>query len=392
MSEKIYYHSPYQTQWFTSINDIWEENNSFYVVLEQTAFYPEGGGQPADTGIINGIGVQDVQIVEGRIVHQLAEKPIEKQVDCAIDWNVRFDHMQQHTGQHLLSAALHELYSIPTVSFHLGKEYTTIDVEAANLDKNQLAEIENLCNTYIQQSKAIKTYFVTNEEAEKIPLRKLPTVTGPIRIVEIEGIDYSACAGTHVATTGELGVLKVVKAEKHRGQTRLFFLVGKRALADYQISQQILDSLSSFINTNKHSLKDRMEKQETENKLLLKEIERLKEENSHYLVESVLSQQNSLLIKKDFADKTLKDLQYLAKAILHKKSCIVLLYTYSENKLLLQYNGKFALHCGNLFKEKIATFHGKGGGNETQAQGTFSSQKDLNSFVDFLIDTIAELV
>ncbi|GKU82856.1 alanine--tRNA ligase-related protein [Niallia sp. NCCP-28] len=392
MSEKIYYHSPYQTKWSTSITDIWEENNSFYAILEQTAFYPEGGGQPADTGTINGIRVQNVQITEGKIVHQLAAKPIEQQVDCALDWNVRFDHMQQHTGQHLLSAVLHELYSIPTVSFHLGKEYTTIDVEAANLDKNQLETIENLCNTYIQQNKTIKAYFITNEEAKHIPLRKLPAVTGPLRIVEIEGIDYSACAGTHVATTGELGLLKMAKTEKHRGQTRLFFLVGKRALVDYQISQQILDSLSSSMNTNKYSLNDRMEKQETENKLLLKEIERLKEENSHYLVESILSQQSSLLIKKDFADKTLKDLQYLAKAILHKKSCIVLLCTYSENKLLLQHNGNFSLHCGNLFREKIATFHGKGGGNEPQAQGTFSSQKDLNAFVDFLMDAIAEVV
>lgn len=313
-------------------------------------------------------------------------------MDCAIDWNVRFDHMQQHTGQHLLSAVLYELYSIPTVSFHLGKDYTTIDIETANLHKNQLIEIENLCNTYIQQTKAIKTYFITKEEVENIPLRKLPAVTGPIRIVEIDGIDYSACAGTHVATTRELGVLKLVKTEKHRGQTRLFFLVGKRALADYQISQQILDSLSSFMNTNKYSLGNRMEKQEAENRLLIKEIERLKEENSHYIVENLLSQQNSLLIKKDFADKTLKDLQYLAKAILHKKSCIVLLYTYSENKLLLQYNGNFSLHCGNLFKKEIPNFYGKGGGNETQAQGTFSSRKDLESFVSFLTNTTAELV
>jgi len=391
MAEKLYYQSPYQTTWTTSITESWEQDNHFYVTLAETSFYPEGGGQPADTGTINGIRVLDVQITEGKIIHQLQKKPAQAQAECVLDWSVRFDHMQQHTGQHLLSAVLEELYSIATVSFHLGKDYTTIDIAAASLDQTQLLAVENRCNTYIQQNNVIKTYFISKEEAGNIPLRKLPDVAGPLRIVEIDGIDYSACAGTHVAATGELGLLKLAKTEKHRGNTRLFFLVGTRAIRDYQQSQHILDSLGSLLNTNKHGLQQRIEKQEADHKLLLKEIERLKEENSQHAVEKLLSAPNRLLIQQDFDDKSLKDLQHLAKAILQQKNCLVLFYTYRENKLLLQHNSSFSVHCGQLFKEKIKSFCGKGGGNDTQAQGSFSSPQDLDSFVAFLADALAEL-
>ncbi|MFT8322178.1 MAG: DHHA1 domain-containing protein [Bacillus sp. (in: firmicutes)] len=382
MSEKIYYNSPYTKKWSTKITELWEDEEKIYVTLEKTNFYPEGGGQPCDKGTIEGIKVIDVQLIQTKVVHQLEKPPSKTEVDCIIDWQVRFDHMQQHTGQHLLSAVLYDLYAIPTTSFHLGKDHTTIDLKIEDLHKHQLVEMEQKCNALINENKKISTYFVTNKELKNIPLRKLPSVSEPIRIVEMEEIDFSACAGTHVKSTGELGLLKLIKTEKHRGQIRLFFLVGNRAMKDYQLSQQILDQLSDLFQTNKQLLMDRIQKQEEEKKQLTKEMDKLKAENSKFLLDSIMSNQNSPLIRKSFTNKPLKDLQQTAKEIVKEQKYIVLFSSTLERKALLMHSGNYNFSCGDCFKQFLQAFNGKGGGNKTQAQAIFSSQEDLNDFLE----------
>ncbi|EOR22781.1 metal-dependent hydrolase [Niallia nealsonii AAU1] len=392
MSTKLYYSNPYETKWTTDIEKIIEEENRTFVILKETAFYPEGGGQPADTGTINGIRVIDVQIKNDQIYHLVENKPEEQTVECVIDWNRRFDHMQQHTAQHLLSAVLEELYSIPTVSFHLGKEYTTIDVDTTDLTKEQIETIETACNTYIMKNLEIKTYFTNHEEVNKFPLRKLPEVTGDIRIVEIEGIDYSACAGTHVQRTGELSFFKIMKTEKHRGQIRVFFLSGWRSLYDYQTSQTILDHLSSHFKTNKQQLEDRINKLELEKKALNREVEVLKSENTAFLGEQILADQNEKIIFLQFEEKTMKDLSTLAKYIIQQSSYIILLSSQLEKKVLLQHNGDYSLHCGKLLKEAIKDFEGKGGGNELLAQATFPSIQQLNACTSKIKETLQSIL
>ncbi len=388
MSTKLYYATPYETKWSTNIEDIIEIDNQIFVILEETAFYPEGGGQPADTGTIGGISVLDVQIKDNKIYHLVENKPASKYVDCELNWNRRFDHMQQHTAQHLLSAVLDELYRIPTVSFHLGKDYTTIDVDTPELTNEQMEKIEHICNTYIMRNLEIKTYFTTHEEVSKIPLRKLPKVTGDIRIVEIDGIDFSACAGTHVLRTGELSVFKLIKTEKHRGQTRVFFLSGWRAIYDYQASQSILDDLSNHFKTNKQQLSDRVNKLELEKKALNRELETLKLEYTTFLAEQILASQNEIVICVPFEEKSMKDLSNLAKYILQKSNHIILFSSEIDKKVLLQHNGAYAVHCGNLFKEIIQSFEGKGGGNERLAQATFPSIQQVQACMSKLKETL----
>ncbi|MGI8349006.1 alanyl-tRNA editing protein [Niallia circulans] len=393
MSTKLFYSTPYETKWTTIIKEVIETKNQIYVLLKETAFYPEGGGQPADTGFIDGIRVVDVQMKDNQIYHLMERKPENKLVSCELDWDRRYDHMQQHTAQHMLSAVLEELYQIPTVSFHLGKEYTTIDIDTADLTKEQMTQLEKSCNSYIMKNLEIKTHITTYEQVSKFPLRKLPKVTGDIRIVEIDNWDFSACAGTHVGRTGELGVFKILKTEKHRGQTRIFFLSGWRAIRDYQTAQSILDNLGTFFKTNKLQLEDRVNKVELEKKALTKELETLKRENIAFLAEQILSTHTEKVIFLSFADKTIKDLSILAKYLLQKQSSsIILLSSETDKKILIQQNGDYPLHCGKFLKETIQGYEGKGGGNVLQAQGTFSSVLQLNACLKELRQRLDESI
>lgn len=205
MTKKLYYDSAYIQEWSTVITSAIEREDGSYVTLAETTFYPHGGGQPCDTGTIGGIAVLDVVLEDQEVLHKVAQLPGQTEVDCAIDWSRRFDHMQQHSGQHLLSAVFRELYQALTQSFHLGSDYATIDLDLPELSAAQLAEAEQEVNRQIYLNRAITSYFVTAEEMAKLPLVKLPKVTEDIRIVEIEGVEHNACGGTHVSSTGRLG-------------------------------------------------------------------------------------------------------------------------------------------------------------------------------------------
>ena len=195
MSIKLYYNSAYISEWQTDIHQTLEREDGYYVILKETAFYPHGGGQPCDVGYINGIPVLDVINEEDEVLHRLERLPDESKVTCHIDWNRRFDHMQQHSGQHLLSAVCRDLYEAMTVSFHLGTDYATIDVEQPELTLNQLASIENEVNRQIYLNNGIVSYFITQDELAHLLLVKQPKVTDHIRIVEIKGVEHNACGG-----------------------------------------------------------------------------------------------------------------------------------------------------------------------------------------------------
>lgn len=195
MTNKLYYNSTYQTDWQTRVTETIEREDGLYVLLEETAFYPHGGGQPCDLGAIQGIPVLDVISEEELVLHKLERLPNEESVTCQIDWNRRFDHMQQHSGQHLLSAVCLEKHNFMTLSFHLGEDYCTIDIEVSELSSDQLYSIEREVNRQIYLNHNILSYFVTGEEAAQLKLVKQPKVTENIRIVEIKDVEYNACGG-----------------------------------------------------------------------------------------------------------------------------------------------------------------------------------------------------
>lgn len=314
MTKKLYYDSAYIQAWSTAITSVIEREDGIYVTLAETAFYPHGGGQPCDAGTIGGIAVLDVVLEDQEVLHKVAELPGQTDVDCAIDWTRRFDHMQQHSGQHLLSAVFRELYQALTLSFHLGSDYATIDLDLQELSAAQLAEAEQEVNRKIYRNLAITSYFVTAEEMAKLPLVKLPKVTEDIRIVEIEGVEHNACGGTHVASTGAIGMIKLLRSEKQKGNIRITFKCGSRALAEFKDHMQIMSQLSARFNTGKDEIMDRIGKWEQEQKLLAAELAGVKEQNDSYLARDLLAsmKEGSGVLTHISDDRPLKDLQSLA--------------------------------------------------------------------------------
>lgn len=216
---KLFYKDPYLKTFETKILKQQQvKKGDFYITLEETAFYPTGGGQPHDIGTLNGVKVLNVEEVDGEIRHYVERTlpHLDDQVVGVIDWERRFDHMQQHTGQHILSAAFAQLYDIHTVGFHLGNDTVTIDLDISELTEEMAGKAEKLANDIIMENRAIVTKWVEYDDLVNYPIRKLPSVKENIRLVIIDEFDYNGCGGTHPSATGEVGAIKVLNWERQR--------------------------------------------------------------------------------------------------------------------------------------------------------------------------------
>ncbi|WIM38306.1 DHHA1 domain-containing protein [Paenibacillus sp. PK4536] len=383
MSAILYYNDSFLREWTTTIVERKEQDEQYFVRLAETAFYPHGGGQPCDTGVINDIAVLDVVKEEEVIWHQVERLPIEDQADCQLNWERRFDHMQHHTGQHLLSATALQLFDAPTLSFHLGQDMVTIDIDRSSFSDAEMTTLEQAVNQRIYNNLAIKSYFVNAEQLAQLPIVKMPKVTEHIRIVEIEGVEYNACGGTHVAQTGQISIIKLFKAEKQKGSIRLYFKCGARALQDYNNSLDILNTLAVKFNTGRKDILERFGKWEEDQQQLKTELEQLRKANDIHEAKQLSSQIQNQQLTHMFEHKTLPDLQRIAANLMAEQPLIVLLATSSEYKVFLAQNGHPQLECGAFFKEHLSTFNGKGGGSDLSAQATFTSEADLIAFYTF---------
>jgi len=234
MTQKLYHEDAYQQEFWAQVLERIAVSNGLGLILDKTCFYPTSGGQPHDQGTLNGIPVSDVfeREDDGAVVHvvggQVEGSVLKKgeTVHGQIDWEHRFDHMQQHTGQHILSQAFLQLLDAETVGFHLSAESSTIDVDKASLEVAQLDRVEELANAIVFADRRVRTYFVDQESVQDLALRKHPGVTGQIRIIEVEGFDLSPCGGTHVKAAGEVGPIAITKSERRGSETRVEFLCG----------------------------------------------------------------------------------------------------------------------------------------------------------------------
>lgn len=383
MSAILYYNDSFLREWTTTIVERKEQDEQYFVRLAETAFYPHGGGQPCDTGVINDIAVLDVVKEEEIIWHQVERLPIEDQADCQLNWERRFDHMQHHTGQHLLSATALQLFDAPTLSFHLGQDMVTIDIDRSSFSDAEMTTLEQAVNQRIYNNLAVTSYFVNAEQLAQLPIVKMPKVTEHIRIVEIEGVEYNACGGTHVAQTGQIGIIKLFKAEKQKGSIRLYFKCGGRALQDYNDSLDILNTLAVKFNTGRKDILERFGKWEEDQQQLKTELEQLRKANDIHEAKQLSSQIQNQQLTHMFEHKTLPDLQRIAANLMAEQPLTVLLATSSEYKVFLAQNGHPQLKCGAFFKEHLSTFNGKGGGSDLSAQATFTSEADLIAFYTF---------
>lgn len=244
----LYRKDVYRTEFTATVAACEAYKNGFAVALDQTCFYPEGGGQPADRGLLDGQPVLHVRESGGRVLH-LVEQPIEpgKTVAGKIDWDFRFCQMQHHTGEHIVSGIAHRLFGAENVGFHMGEEAVTIDL-SVELDAEQLRRVEQLANAVVQRDVAVEEAFPSAEVLPTIDYRSKKELEGQVRIITVPGADCCACCGTHVATTGQIGLVKLLLPQKYKGGTRLTLLCGQRALADYCQKEESVMALSHLFS------------------------------------------------------------------------------------------------------------------------------------------------
>lgn len=237
-TERLYYADAYLRAFDATVVAHGRVGDRPAVALDRSAFYPEGGGQPGDQGTLGGCAVADVQSEGATVWHvlarpgDLAELPVGAAVEGRLDWARRFDHMQQHCGQHLLTAAFVAAAGLPTVAFHLGEASVTIDLDTPALTAEQVRAAEGLANSVVWEDRPIAARFVSDEALAGLRLRKAPTVAGPIRVVSVPDFDHSACGGTHPRSTGGVGLIAALRWSRQRGATRVEFACGGRALAE----------------------------------------------------------------------------------------------------------------------------------------------------------------
>ncbi len=372
-TQRLYYDDAYQHQFSAEVI----ASRPGWVQLDRTAFYPEGGGQPADQGWLNELAVTDTQVDEqGAIWHQVAESvPVGTVVSGRIDWTRRFDHMQQHSGQHVLSQAFWQLYQASTVGFHLGEQLVTIDLDQPDLSDADLLQAEELANAVIRSSRPVVARFVTADKLPLEELRKLPKVTEDIRLVAVEGFDICPCGGTHVRDLGDVGLLKLLSWEKRRGNLRVSFVAGRRAYADYREKHQLLQQLSSTLSQPVMQVgagvAKLMEKiDELERQLKLMQVERIRQEANRLLADSPRIGQVAVICQHYDLQWTLEQIKDLVAYLLAQGSVVAICAIAEESfRLVLGVGPESGLHAGNLLKQVVGNHSGKGGGSPQLAQG-----------------------
>lgn len=378
MDDRLYYRDAYLQTFSAQIKCVGtEEDGTPYAVLSQTAFYPTGGGQPCDLGTLGQIRVLDVEEVDGEVRHRL-ESPIsqqEMQVQGQIDWERRFDHMQQHAGQHILSASFLEVAGVETLAFHLGKERVTIDLRLDELTTELWEKVEQRANEIVLENRQISARFVDEAELAALPLKKQPTVTENIRVVIIPEFDYNPCGGTHPSRTGEVGTIKILGWERHRGNIRLEFICGWRALRDYARKQDTIRELTKRLATNEGELlaqterlvaeRDALKQSLGEKEKLLLEVEVRRE-----LAKAVVLG-NVRLIQQAFTERTIQQLQQFAQQVTAQAPDAICLLAATGEKMQLVFarGQEVGVAVNQLMKETLPLIEGKGGGNPAMAQG-----------------------
>lgn len=383
MTERLYYTDSYLTDFDGTVVAVREEKGAQAVQLDRSAFYPASGGQPCDMGTLAGAwgraAVTDVSAEDGAVWHVLAAGgPLPAPGDTAhgeIDWARRFDHMQQHAGQHLLSQVFERLYEWSTVSVHIGAEECTLDLDTPAAEAAQLAAAEDLANAQAAAALPIRAYFVDEAGLAGLALRKPPKVTGTVRIVEIDKYDYSACGGTHTRSTAEVAPVKIIASERRRGIVRVTFLCGLRAVADYRRKHQWLTAAANVYSTDAAQVPVLAERNLAQVKELQRRVnelsERLLAHEARALLAAAPSVNGTRVVTYAGADLDAAGLRMLAAALVAEPGVVALLAGTAEGKtsLVCARSADGALHAGNLLREALGAFGGSGGGRPDFAQG-----------------------
>jgi alanyl-tRNA synthetase len=352
------------------------------VVLDRTAFYPTGGGQPHDTGTLGQSRVVDcVERDDGRVLHVVegiaggAPRAGER-VSCRVDWPRRLDHIQQHTGQHILSQSLLKLFGAPTRSFRMAGRACEIDVGLADPSDERIEAAVDLANRIVWEDRPLRVLSVTAEEAARLPLRRDSAREGELRLVEIEGFDLSPCGGTHAARTGEVGAVVVRAWERAKGLTRIEFAAGNRAVADYRLANSSARRTAALFSAARDEAPDLAARLAEENRQLTRRLRALEELAARAEAEELSRAAEPLagaarLVARTFEDRDAESLKRVAVAIISRPARVALLGSREggEARLVFARSADAPGDMNKLLRAACATLEGRGGGRPDLAQG-----------------------
>lgn len=366
-TRRLYFDNPYQVEFKAHVIGREVHEQKPVLILDQTCFYPESGGQPADRGRINGVDVLDVFERGSTILHILNSEVESDEVNGVIDWETRFDHMQQHAGQHILSQCFATLLEAKTLSFHLGKRISTVEIDLRDIREEAIEKVEILANEIVYQDEEICTYITPEKMIGKIPLRKPPPKKGDIRVVQISDFDYSACGGTHPKKTGEIGLIKILKWERIRNNLRFEFVCGRRALLDYGIKNRIIREVAVRFNVGEGELIESIDKMILELKEQRKRLRRAQEKALDFEAQGLIKSQEEDVITKIFTDRPPDEVRYLALAIIRGGEFTVLFGARFQNKVhvVLASAESLKRDMRELIPVVSTLIDGKGGGRPT---------------------------
>ena len=374
MTEKLFYEDSHMIT-FSAVVQACEKVGDYYeAVLDRTAFFPEGGGQLADTGVLDGVPVLDAQERESLIYH-LLEKPLEvgKTVEGKIDWEERFSKMQQHSGEHIVSGIVHALYGYDNVGFHMGADAITIDFNGP-LTKEQLQDIEYRANQAVAWNLEVQVHYPTKEELANIKYRSKIEIEGQVRLVTVPGHDACACCAPHVKRTGEIGIIKLIGLQNYKGGVRVSMLCGFRALADYEAKSDYAKSLSVLLSAPESEV--------------VNEVKRLKEEIVRYKAEMVRLENQILVYKaeciakgQDMVVMFESDLEgqaprELVNLLLERQSVVAAVFAATEANGYRYVIGSRSFDVRPFATMLNKTFGGRGGGKPEMVQGSVEGKED----------------
>jgi len=410
MTDRLYYHDSFLYDFEAEVREV-TESPCPALILDRTAFYPTSGGQVFDTGWITSDGDAKFRVTEvadtedGRIVHYLEAPPGDSQkklkpgtrVRGQIDATRRRDHMQQHSAQHVLSAAFVRLHNLHTVSFHMADDYCSIDLDTPSLTKEQVESAEKLANDIILENRAVDVRYVTRDEAGKLGLRKVPVADrDELRIIDIRDFDLSACGGTHVRQTGQIGCVLLRKVERVRQGWRVEFIAGQRAVATARRDFTTLTESAGLFSAHIYDVPQQVRKSLDEIRSLRKQAEQSLEELAAAQAAALLAEtpetNGRKLVVRSFADRELNFIKLLAQKLtrLSPNAVALLATTSPQPSLVFAQSAGQPFDMGALLKETMAKLGGRGGGSKDMAQGGVANAEGIDAALNAVAATLGE--
>lgn len=381
MTEKLFYRDGYMKTFEAAVLSCEQSGDSYKVVLDRTAFFPEGGGQSGDIGTLNGVQVWDTQEKEGIIYHETKEPlPVGEKVEGILDWKERFVRMQQHSGEHIISGLINRIYGYDNVGFHLGKEDVTMDFNGV-LTKEQMKEIEYLANEAVFRNIEIQVLCPTEEELRDIVYRSKIEIEGQVRIIRIEGYDCCACCAPHLHRTGEIGLIKLTNVQNYKGGVRISMLAGFRALADYIEKETSVKNIAVSFSAKEHEVCDVVEHLKEEKQSLKQEINKLQMQLLSYKAMEIPEGEKAVCLMEEGLSGN--EPRELVNLVLNRNVGICAVFAGNDSDGYRYVIGSRTVDTREAAKIMNEKFHGRGGGKPEMVQGSVvgSGEEIYNYFI-----------